>query len=440
MTYNLGRNSTIGTATATGLAALGSTVYYSEPTGIYSLLNGVVTAQVASAGLVLSGVATSGATTVLAYTLGSVNYIRTNGTQRVLTWPGGNPATLTGVCYGGGKFYVSATVTISGVTYVQVMTSTDGITWTGASGPSAITPAGVSTGTTSAKVLYLNGFVYLVYVENNGGFAADRLLLSVLHPGVWTPPVPIVSVGTGPVSIGTLSDGSLAVAYVDYTMGGPLGYQSLLISDTGASWTKFGIYSQTHLTPGFSTFLPGDGICYTQSNGNIYVRTLARNVDAIDVRAVPMELVREPNLEMDYFMAEMSLGDQWVCISDHISFYVSPEGFGEKAQVLRRTTAESPYYDGEFLIHSVKANVNETVAVYVLGASQNQVTENLMLLEEIVAQSNYRVRVWFGDHVETWDAQAADYTISRGHVLMHNARALFTMSIPRLPYVLYEVN
>ena len=146
------------------------------------------------------------------------------------------------------------------------------------------------------------------------------------------------------------------------------------------------------------------------------------------------------DLSMEYFSIEVSYGNVWVSLNDHVNFRVAVDGFGEKAYQRRRTTATSPYYDGTFLVHSTMENVQEGVTVYVTGASQNHVTENLLLLEEIFSQDSYLIRQQMDDHVETWSCQAADYTITRGHIEMHNVRATMKLSIPRLPKVTYEVS
>ena len=143
---------------------------------------------------------------------------------------------------------------------------------------------------------------------------------------------------------------------------------------------------------------------------------------------------------MSYFDIEVSFGVPWVSLNDHINFIASAEGFGDHAYQRRRVTATSPYYDGTFLVHSTLENVQEALSIYVLGTSQNHVTENLMLLQEVFSQDSYQLRMSMDDHRETWSCQAADFTISRGQVQMHNCRATMKLSIPRLPQVTYEVS
>ena len=141
---------------------------------------------------------------------------------------------------------------------------------------------------------------------------------------------------------------------------------------------------------------------------------------------------------MDNFDMEVSFGVPWVSLNDRINFRVSAEGFGNKVTQQRRITADSPYFDGTYLVHSTKDNVTEEFAVYVYGSSQNHVTENLLLLEEIFDQAAYRIRLRFDDHQETWSCQTADYSVERSHVFMHNVMAVMKFQVPRFPKISYE--
>ena len=143
---------------------------------------------------------------------------------------------------------------------------------------------------------------------------------------------------------------------------------------------------------------------------------------------------------LSYFDVEVSSGTVWTSLNDLMNYRVNAEDFGERAQTLRRVTATSPFYDGTFLVHSTLENVEEKVNVYVYGASQNHVTENMLALLELFAQDSYNVRVSMNDHVETWLCQPADYSIDRTHVMAHNGLALVKFAVPRMPKVTYEVN
>ena len=136
----------------------------------------------------------------------------------------------------------------------------------------------------------------------------------------------------------------------------------------------------------------------------------------------------------------ISRGTSWVNLDDDIRYKARADEFGKRQQARRRITTQSPYYDGTYLIHSVKENVQETLMIQVMGATQNLVTENVLELFELFDQDVYRIRINMGDHRETWTCQPADYAIDRSQVMMHNMIATVTFTIQRLPKVKYEVN
>lgn len=141
----------------------------------------------------------------------------------------------------------------------------------------------------------------------------------------------------------------------------------------------------------------------------------------------------------DTFRVTVSNGEEWVDISDGFDFWVSPEGFGNRQVSWRKEEAQSRYYDGTFLLHATKDNITENVTVYVRGESQNDVTENILMLKDLFSQLSYRVRVQFGNHRETWYCQTANWTEERSHVLMHNSMAKLSFTIPRLPRTTEEI-
>lgn len=139
------------------------------------------------------------------------------------------------------------------------------------------------------------------------------------------------------------------------------------------------------------------------------------------------------------FDVEVSWNDTWVSLNDHVRFIIGAESLGERTVSRRRNTVTSPFYDGEYEVHSVRENVKESLQIYVLGPSHSQLTENLLLLEDCFEQFVYNVRVTMDEHREVWVCQSADWSIDRSHIQAHNTRAVFKTEIPRLPKVRYEV-
>lgn len=139
------------------------------------------------------------------------------------------------------------------------------------------------------------------------------------------------------------------------------------------------------------------------------------------------------------FTAEIHNGTSWVNLNDTVNFRVAGE-FREQSQVQhRKITATSVIVEGEYTVHSVRANVTETVNIWVHGATQADVTTNLVNLETWFTQNSYQLRFRFGNSRETWDCFVADYIIGRNQVFSHSVMAAFSAQVPRLPAVTYEV-
>src|SRR5690348_4876758 len=120
------------------------------------------------------------------------------------------------------------------------------------------------------------------------------------------------------------------------------------------------------------------------------------------------------------FNLEISYQDQWVSLNDHARYVVTSEGLGNSQTTRKRETVTSPFYDGEYEVHSVKENVKETIGVYVLGQSQSMLTENILLLVDAFEQSVYNLRLTLDEHREVWICNSADYSIDRSQVNAHN--------------------
>lgn len=145
------------------------------------------------------------------------------------------------------------------------------------------------------------------------------------------------------------------------------------------------------------------------------------------------------DLTLDAFDCEIYYGGRWVSLNDMVNYQVAADSFSDRSQSRRRVTATSPVYDGTFEVHSVLENVTEQISVRIYGQSQNEVTENFLLLRDAFAQTRYNVRLRLSDHLETWLCMPAEWNLDRTHVYVHNCQAVMKLSIPRFPNPTYEV-
>lgn len=364
-----------------------------------------------------------------------------------VTW-GDYWACPTDLKYSGTTYYLAATArtTFDGPMRSTVKTSTDLSSWTSLGYASQLT----ATDNVHARIAVNGSLVHLVAREGTfGTFKSEDRILYSEYDGYWRTTTEVVE-GTGNPDIIPVDDG-YAIFYQDQTISPDTGTWSWMLYDLLSEvFVRRGTFSQGFLPgSGASAFVHGTGFAVTYAQrddfdvppGTLYFRYFSTTVDEPPLAFRPKTNEDRPaeSYKLANFDVEISSGSIWVSVATGNRFYMGAEDFGDKAQVLRRITASSPYYEGTYLVHAVRENVQESLSINVLGASQNHVTENLLLLEELVSQPSFRIRLTMGDHVETWSCQQADYTIQRGHIMMHNTRAVMKISVSRLPAVSYEV-
>lgn len=142
---------------------------------------------------------------------------------------------------------------------------------------------------------------------------------------------------------------------------------------------------------------------------------------------------------LTYLAAEISYGSRWVNLNDGLTYQISGDQTRETTgKTWRKVTAESPILGGNFLVHAVPDMVNEQLGVWVYGATQTEVSDNLFGLVDLFEQYDYRIRWTFDEYRETWRCQLADATMSRGQVWTHSLMANASFTVPRYPDVARE--
>jgi hypothetical protein len=149
--------------------------------------------------------------------------------------------------------------------------------------------------------------------------------------------------------------------------------------------------------------------------------------------------VRPHNVaEMEQFDFEIFDGVRWISLNDHLNFVTGADSFSAVSQARQRWTAKSSMYDGEWEVHSVLSQVNETITIDILGADHIQVAENIMWLQEMFTQDVYTCRKTMDAMRETWRCFPAEWGLNRGQTMSHAIRAQMKLSIPRFPKAVYE--
>jgi len=142
---------------------------------------------------------------------------------------------------------------------------------------------------------------------------------------------------------------------------------------------------------------------------------------------------------LDYLAVEISYGTRWVNLNDGLVYKIGAESTRDSvSKSWRKVTADSPILGGNYLIHAVPEMVGEQVGVWVYGATQTEVSDNLFGLMELFEQYDYRIRWTLDEYREYWRCQLADASVSRGQVWTHSLMAKAEFAVPRYPDVTRE--
>lgn len=141
---------------------------------------------------------------------------------------------------------------------------------------------------------------------------------------------------------------------------------------------------------------------------------------------------------LEYMAAEISYGSRWINLNDKVNYSIGADSRETTAKTWRKVTSDSPILGGNYLIHAVPEMVTEQLSVWVYGATQTGVSDNLHTLLELFEQYDYRIRWTFDEYREYWRCQLADATMSRGQVWTHSLMAAAQFQVPRYPDVARE--
>lgn len=127
----------------------------------------------------------------------------------------------------------------------------------------------------------------------------------------------------------------------------------------------------------------------------------------------------------------------WLELEDEANGYeLEASTRNEESVTWRKRTIEAEWVEGGFTVAAVKANVVETVAVWVAHpTSPFTLEERIRALTDGFEQLRYTMRWVWGDLQELWNCQPADYRITRNGPYMAATKALVTAQVPRLPSV-----
>lgn len=124
-------------------------------------------------------------------------------------------------------------------------------------------------------------------------------------------------------------------------------------------------------------------------------------------------------------------------LNDHVSYAISGNSTRESiTPTYNQIKASSPALEGEYLIHSTRGMITETVQVWVYGTTQAQVQGRFGALKAAFEEWSFQLAWTWADYSETWNCNAvASFTADMSQTLLHNYLASVTMQVPRFPTV-----
>lgn len=140
-----------------------------------------------------------------------------------------------------------------------------------------------------------------------------------------------------------------------------------------------------------------------------------------------------------YFDISATYLGNWLDLNDGDNYRVASDPtMTNSAKTRRKVLAMSPVLDGDYLVHATNGMISEQLKFWVYGPTQADLASNLLTIEQIFDQYEYRIKIIADNYQETWTCQMADVTIERSQVYTHNLMAGFSATVMRYPDALRE--
>lgn len=131
----------------------------------------------------------------------------------------------------------------------------------------------------------------------------------------------------------------------------------------------------------------------------------------------------------------VQIPEGWLDVNDGTQFALHRETRGTYQMTLRRQTTQSQFVAGTFTINETPEDVSETLAVIVTGQTHHDMETAKDRLVEALTAAQFQV-VWaVEDTVETWEAKAADITVTSEQPMLFARKCVVRAQVPRHPSV-----
>ena len=129
-------------------------------------------------------------------------------------------------------------------------------------------------------------------------------------------------------------------------------------------------------------------------------------------------------------------GDKWIQLENPNGGYeLHTDTFGQRQVTHRKVEVESEWIEGSYTQRSLRANVMETVSVWVTGASSGEMMKRVRAITDTLDQPSFRIYWEVDGYKEVWICQSSDYVIESSQPMLFARKVLVKATIPRLPKV-----
>lgn len=120
-------------------------------------------------------------------------------------------------------------------------------------------------------------------------------------------------------------------------------------------------------------------------------------------------------------------------VNDGVTFRLASESSSNRAVQWRRQQVTSPFVHGSFTVSAVMDNVAEIISIYVYGATNTELREQLERLTDAFSQMDYTITWEIDGDAYAWRCSVADYQVDTRREFQHATMALVTFQVSRYP-------
>lgn len=137
--------------------------------------------------------------------------------------------------------------------------------------------------------------------------------------------------------------------------------------------------------------------------------------------------------------ARISTPYGWLYLGHGTQYRIAAGSLENQQTTFRRSEVTSPYVEGTYVINALRENVTESLNLIVEPRNTLSLADATRAVGAALCQVRYTVQVQVRRDIWTWQAYAADHTVSTKREFLHARLAEVKAEIPRDPNVGHEM-